>query len=221
MIITIDGPAGAGKTTISKMLARRLGYRYIDTGALYRGIALAACQARVAADDDGALATLCRNITLDFQPSDQGLLLILNGKDVGDQIRTPEVTMMASAISARPVIRAFLLEIQRTLGASKKVVLEGRDMGTVVFPQADIKFFLDADPKIRARRRYEELKAKNCQCPSLDCVEKEMVQRDTNDSSRTLAPLKPAQDAIHIDSTRLALEQVVVTMLNHIASKNS
>ncbi len=221
MIVTIDGPAGAGKTTISKMLAHHLGYRYIDTGALYRGIALAAYQADVNVDDDEALAALCRTIALDFHPGAQGLRLMLNGKDVSDQIRTPEVTMMASAVSARPVIRAFLLEIQRTMGEAKEVVLEGRDMGTVVFPQADIKFFLDADPKIRAQRRYAELKAKKGDTYSLESVEKDMLQRDKNDSSRALAPLKPAQDAIRIDSTALTIEQVVATMIVHIEDRNN
>lgn len=220
MIITIDGPAGAGKTTISKKLAQRLGYRYIDTGALYRGIALAACQAQIATDDDDALAALCRNMTLDFKHSHAGLRLILNGSDVSDHIRTPEVTMMASAVSARPVIRAFLLEIQRALGENKRVVLEGRDMGTVVFPRADIKFFLYADPAIRARRRYEELKAKNTDSPSLETVEKEMVQRDKNDSSRSEAPLKPAKDSIRIDSTMLEIDQVVDEMLTQIETQN-
>lgn len=220
MIITIDGPAGAGKTTISKAVAQRLGYRYIDTGALYRGIALAACRAQVAAEDDTALAALCQKITLDFQHSQSGLRLMLNGDDVSDQIRTPEVTMKASAVSARPVIRTFLLEIQRSFGKNKQVVLEGRDMGTVVFPQADVKFFLDADPVIRARRRYDELKAKSKQSPTLEKVQKDMVQRDKNDSSRTEAPLKPAEDAIRIDSSALSIDQVVATMLTHIHTKN-
>lgn len=219
MIITIDGPAGAGKTTISKSVAQRLGYRYIDTGALYRGIALAAVRAQVSADDDAALTALCRQLTLDFQHSPRGLRLMLNGEDVSDFIRSPKVTMMASAVSARPVIRAFLLESQRAMGEDKQVVLEGRDMGTVVFPGADVKFFLDADPTIRARRRYEELKAKTAQYPSLEIVEKEMLQRDKNDSSRTEAPLKAAADAIRIDSTALSIEEVVATMLAHIDEK--
>jgi cytidylate kinase len=144
---------------------------------------------------------------------------MLNERDITDLIRTPQVTMTASAVSARPVVRGHLLEIQRTMGAGKSVVLEGRDMGTVVFPDAEMKFFLDADPKLRARRRFEELQAKNGNTIRLQDIEKDMQLRDKNDSSRSVAPLKPAQDAIRIDSTQLTLEQVVAAMLNHISAK--
>jgi len=219
LLITIDGPAGAGKTTVSRTLAKRLGYRYIDTGALYRGIALAVQQTGTEPDDDDALAALCRHIHLDFKYQDHDLHLMLDDTDVSDSIRSPRITMLASAVSARPVVRSFLLEIQRTLGAAKKAVFEGRDMGTVVFPDADIKFFLDADPNIRARRRYEELKAKQGPCPSLGTVERDMVQRDGNDRTRLAAPLKPALDAIRIDSTSIAIDQVITLMLDHIATK--
>jgi cytidylate kinase len=219
MVVTIDGPAGAGKTSVSKLLARRLGYRYIDTGALYRGIALAAHEAGIASDDDNALAQLCQSLFLDFVKSPDGLRLVLSERDITDFIRTPQVTMMASAVSARPVVRDHLLEIQRTMGAGKSVVLEGRDMGTVVFPGAEMKFFLDADPKLRARRRFEELQAKNVNSVRLQDVEKDMLLRDKNDRSRSVAPLKPAEDAIRIDSTQLTIEQVVDAMLDHIHAK--
>lgn len=216
LVVTIDGPAGAGKTSVSKLLARRLGYRYIDTGALYRGIALAAHEAGVAPDDDKALAQLCQTLLLDFVKSPDGLRLMLNERDITDFIRTPQVTMMASAVSARPVVRDYLLEIQRTMGAGKSVVLEGRDMGTVVFPDAEMKFFLDANPKLRAKRRFEELQAKDGNSICLQDVEKDMQLRDKNDSSRSVAPLKPAEDAVRIDSTQLSIEQVVAAMLDHI-----
>jgi cytidylate kinase len=217
LIVTIDGPAGAGKTTVSKLLARKLGYRYIDTGALYRGVAVAALEAGIAADDDAALATLCQGIALDLIPSGDGLRVMLNGTDITAAIRSPRISMLASAVSARPVVRAFLLSTQRALAAQKAVVAEGRDMGTVVFPEAEAKFFLDADAGIRARRRYDELDMPRGGGPSLETVESEMQRRDRNDSTRAVAPLQPAADAVHIDSSRLSLEQVVDLMIRHIA----
>lgn len=218
LIVTIDGPAGAGKTTVSKLLAKKLGYRYLDTGALYRGVAVAAKQAGISAEDDPALEALCGRIKLDLIADDDGLRLLLNGADITRQIRTPEISMMASAVSARPVVRAFLLATQRDLAAPKAVVAEGRDMGTVVFPQAEAKFFLDADPAIRAQRRYEELNPKADAGPSLTTVESEMRQRDRKDATRAVAPLQPAADAIRIDSSRLSLAEVVDEMLRHIAT---
>ena len=187
LIITIDGPSGAGKTTVSRMLAHRLGYRYIDTGALYRGVALAAISSGLRPDDDKGLEALCHTLKMNFVPDDKGLRLILNDTDITDQIRTPEITMFASAASARPVVRTFLLNLQRNLGSKKGVVFEGRDMGTVVFPNADVKFFLDASPKTRAQRRYKELKSVNPQ--PFEAVERDMRRRDENDSTRDLAPL--------------------------------
>jgi cytidylate kinase len=214
LLITIDGPSGAGKTTVSRMLAARLNYRYIDTGALYRGVALAAMSAGVASDDDKALAGLCNQLNLAFSDTENGLRLLANGADITDRIRTPEISMFASAASARPVVRQYLLDLQRDMGKKKKAVFEGRDMGTVVFPEADVKFYLDASHKIRARRRYNELKPLDSQ--TLEAVERDMKRRDKNDSTRDLAPLKPAEDAIILDSTHLSAEEVVDTMLYHI-----
>ncbi len=216
LLITIDGPAGAGKTSVSRKLAQSLGYRYIDTGALYRAIALAVSETGVSADDDASLESLCAGLDLEFTVVDHGLRLMLNGRDVTEQIRSPRITMLASAISARPVVRRYLLAVQRNLGAAKQAVFEGRDMGTVVFPDADVKFYLYADPSIRARRRFEELKTKGGTAPSLESVEQDMVQRDRNDSSRQSAPLKPAPDAIRIDSSTLGIDGVVALMLEHI-----
>lgn len=215
-LITIDGPAGAGKTTISKLLARRLGYRYLDTGALYRGVAKAAQDQGVSPDDDAGLARLCDRIQLTLEEGADGLRLMLNQEDITDTIRTPAISMLASAVSARPLVRDFLLQTQRTIGRQKRVVVEGRDMGTVVFPHADVKFFLDADARIRAKRRFDELASAGVRDLDLEAVEKEMAQRDRNDSTRSVAPLQPAADAIHIDSTRMGIETVVETMLNHI-----
>ena len=214
LLITIDGPAGAGKTTVSRALADRLGYRYIDTGALYRGIALAAKNRGVDPQDDKNLKLLCKDIDLNFVKQDKGLGLFLDGEDISDRIRTPEITMMASAVSARPVVREFLLGLQKDLGREKAAVFEGRDMGTVVFPEADLKFFLDASTRTRARRRYEEQKSKNSQ--TLDEVEQDIQRRDHNDSTRDVAPLKPAEDAIVIDSTKMKVDDVVDFMVFHI-----
>jgi CMP/dCMP kinase len=214
LLITIDGPSGAGKTTISRMLAHRLGYKYIDTGALYRGVALAAISSGLNPDDDNGLEKLCSTLNLSFVLDKKGLRLRLNDSDITDQIRTPEITMFASAVSARPVVRRFLLNLQRDFGRKKGVVFEGRDMGTVVFPDADVKFFLDASLKIRAKRRYEELKLINPQ--PLEAVERDMERRDNNDSTRDLAPLKPAEDAIRIDSTDFTIETVVAQMVTSI-----
>jgi cytidylate kinase len=214
LLITIDGPAGAGKSTVSRALADRLGYRYIDTGALYRGVALAVKTRGVDPANDADLEKLCRELKLDFVLHTGGGRLVLNGEDISGQIRTPEITMLASTVSARPVVRAYLLDLQRNMGQEKAAVFEGRDMGTVVFPDADVKFFLEASHKTRAQRRFEELKSKTSQ--TLEEVEREMRQRDQNDSTRDVAPLKPAQDAVIIDSTDLNVDQVVEVMLAHI-----
>ena len=214
LLITIDGPAGAGKTTVSRALADRLGYRYIDTGALYRGVALAVKTQGINPQSDADLKQLCNRLELDFAIKDDGLHLISDGQDISDRIRSPEITMLASAVSARPVVREFLLDLQRDMGNEKAAVFEGRDMGTVVFPAADVKFFLDASTRKRAKRRFDELKSKISQ--TLDEVERDIQQRDQNDSTRKVAPLKPARDAIIIDSTNLTIEQVVELMVSHI-----
>ena len=211
LLITIDGPSGAGKTTVSRILAARLGYRYIDTGALYRGVAMAAISSGLKPDDDNGFLAMFNTVKLYFVPGEAGLRLFLNGSDITDQIRTPEISMVASAVSARPVVRNFLLNLQRDLGRDKNVVFEGRDMGTVVFPDADVKFFLDASLTIRAKRRFKELAPITPQ--SLEGVETDMRRRDENDSSRDLAPLKAAEDAIRIDSTDLSIEEVVERMV--------
>ncbi|MEW6672354.1 MAG: (d)CMP kinase [Thermodesulfobacteriota bacterium] len=217
LLITIDGPAGAGKTTASRLLADALGYRYIDTGALYRGIAVAVKSAGIEPDDDTALETLCSTLALQFKRNDAGVRLLLNQQDISDQIRTPEISMLASAVSARPVVRKCLLGLQREMGREKNAVFEGRDMGTVVFPDADVKFYLDASLKTRAIRRFRELKPEVSQ--SLEAVAAEMERRDKNDSTRQVAPLKPATDAVIIDSTDLTAEAVVQLMRSHIMKR--
>ncbi len=217
LVITIDGPAGAGKTTVSRALADRLGYKYIDTGALYRGVAYEAISKGLSYDDDRGLESMCAGLRLRFVRIKKELRLISNDSDITDLIRTSEVTMFASAVSARSVVRKYLLAIQKDMGREKGVVFEGRDMGTVVFPDADIKFFLDASHKTRALRRYREMEPEISQ--SLEEVERDMKQRDENDSSRELAPLKPAEDAKIIDSTDISGNEVVELMLSYIEAK--
>ncbi len=214
-LITIDGPAGAGKTTVSRMLSDRLGYRYIDTGALYRGVALEAKKAGISYDDDAGLEMLCGSLRLEFVHDTDGLYLFSNGFDINSEIRTPEISMLASAFSARPVVRKYLLTLQRDLGKGKRAVFEGRDMGTVVFPGADIKFYLNASVRTRAIRRYKELSDKK-DSVTIEEIERDIRCRDENDSTRTLAPLRPAEDAIKIDSTDLDVESVVNLMISHV-----
>lgn len=214
LLIVIDGPAGAGKTTVSKTLAERMDYKYIDTGALYRGVAYEILARSVDPADEDGLARLLADLDLRFERGPDGMRLYSADVDITDYIRTPEITMLASAASAKPIVRQALLDLQRGLGKQKAAVFEGRDMGTVVFPDADVKFFLTADLKVRARRRYEELRGKSDQ--SLAEVENDMQQRDANDSGRDTAPLKPASDAVTIDSTDKPVDSVIDEMLARI-----
>ncbi|MCF8025232.1 MAG: (d)CMP kinase [Desulfobacteraceae bacterium] len=213
-LIVIDGPAGAGKTTVSKALAQRLQYRYIDTGALYRGVAWEILEKGVDPEDEESLAGVLTGLDLRFARTNQGMRLYSSGTDITEYIRTPQITMLASAASAKPMVRHALMDLQREMGKQKAAVFEGRDMGTVVFPDADVKFFLTADLKVRAKRRFAELKKTSPQ--SLEKVEEQMRQRDTNDSSRSAAPLKPADDAIMVDSTDKSVDKVVEEMLENI-----
>ncbi len=214
LLITIDGPAGSGKTTVSRLLAARLGYQYVDTGALYRCIALEAQKAGIDTQSDEQLGQLCNGLDLQFREIDSQWRIYSNGIDISNEIRTPTISMLASAISAMPSVRQHLLHVQRNLGANKSAVFEGRDMGTVVFPDADVKFYLDADIGVRAQRRHAELDSKQTQSKAE--VEADMRQRDHDDSHRELAPLKPADDAVCIDTTHLTIDAVVEILFNRI-----
>ncbi len=211
LLITIDGPAGAGKTTVSKMLATDLNYRYLDTGALYRAVAYAMRQQGVHTNDEQKLADICTHLRVEFI----GDRLFLDGVDISGHIRTPEITMLASAVSARPLVRRALFDIQREIGRTGGLVAEGRDMGTVIFPEADLKFFLDASVRQRALRRFAQYGEGNGE-QTLEEIERDIRQRDRNDSSRDIAPLRPAPDAIIIDSTRQSAQQVLDLMLMHV-----
>jgi cytidylate kinase len=221
LVITIDGPAGAGKSSISKMLATSLSYIYLDTGAMYRAVAVLARRAGQANPlDETLLEKICSGLDLKFVNDNGKLRLLANGGDITEEIRKPEITSLASAVSAKAIVRERLTKIQREMGGRGGVVLEGRDMGTVVFPDADVKFFLDASSEIRSQRRYMELKAKG-EGVTFDEVHEQMLVRDSNDQSRQLAPLKPAADAIVVDSSNLQIEEVVQLMLDHIHAKRA
>lgn len=215
VIVAIDGPSGSGKSTVAKLLAKKLGYTYIDTGAMYRAVALQAKRDNVDINDSAALIRLCDSVKIEFLPDNGGLRTILNGEDVSEEIRTPEMSMAASDISARQEVRQSLLSLQRRMGEKGGVVLEGRDVGTVIFPNAEAKFFLDASLEERGSRRYKELAAKGMNV-TLEQTIDDVRKRDINDSSRDIAPLKMAVDAVLVDSTNLGIEEVVEKMIGEI-----
>lgn len=218
LIIAIDGTAGAGKTSVSKALASKLEYSYIDTGALYRGFALKADREGVDIHDDENLKKLCSGIDLSFKTVNGASNLFLDGVDVSKEIREPHMSMKASDISAKPIVREALLNVQRKLGESGRVVLEGRDIGSVVFPNADVKFYLDANPEERAKRRHKDFVAAGKEV-CIDELVNDIKRRDKNDSTRAHAPLKRTEDAIYIDSTIHPIDEVVELMLVEVRKK--
>jgi cytidylate kinase len=212
-IITIDGPAGAGKTTVSRLLAKKLGCVRVDTGALYRAVAFEIHRQAVPWQNDDALEAFLSGLDLNVVLENEEMRVLSSGTDITPFLRTPDITMLASAASARPAVRAALLDIQRRIARRQDAVFEGRDMGTVVFPDATVKFFLVADIAIRARRRCDEMPDSE---KDLSRITADMAARDEQDARRTQAPLKPAPDAVLIDSSRLTAPQVVDEMLKYL-----
>jgi len=212
-IVTIDGPSGSGKSTISRMLAHKLGFTYLDTGAMYRAAGLKAKRAGVGLEDTEALAKLLEDIEIQLVPkNNDDVRVFLDGEDVSAAIRTAEMGLVASKVSANKAVRRKLTKLQQDMGRRGSIVAEGRDMGTVVFPGADFKFFLDASPEERARRRCEQLKNRGEKAEYQEILE-QIIKRDQDDSSRALAPLKPAEDAVIVDSSKMNPDEVLSFMV--------
>ena len=217
--IAIDGPAGAGKSTIAKAVAKQLEYIYADTGALYRSIALNAINSGTNTDNEAEINELLSNTKVEIKFIDGEQRVFLNSQDVSDKIRTTEVSMMASKVSAIAAVRDFLLELQRELARENNVIMDGRDIGTVVLPQAQVKIFLTASAQCRAKRRYKDYLAAGNTKESYEQILADIQQRDYNDSHRAVAPLKPAEDSVIVDTSDDTLEQSVEKITAVVNSK--
>jgi cytidylate kinase len=212
LTVAIDGPSGAGKSTVARSLARRLGFVYIDTGAMYRSVALRVKERGISPEDKLALNQLALSLRIQFVTKGEETHVFCEGEDVTEAIRNPEISRLASSISKQKGVREALVRMQREMGKKGDVILEGRDIGTVVFPDADAKFYLDANPEERARRRYDEMVEKGIKMDFKETQE-ELLQRDHNDMHRAHSPLKRAEDAVLIDSTHRSVEEVVEEMV--------
>lgn len=218
IIVTIDGPSAAGKSSVARLLAKRLGFLYLDSGALYRAIGWKVIKDGINVEDKRGIEKICAEIHIDIKKSGEGFRIIVDRKDITEEIREPKVSKMASHISALPVVRKRLLKLQQDIGRKGNVIIEGRDIGTAVFPDAEIKFYIDADIKVRGERRWEELRIKGLDV-DLDATAKEIEERDRKDSTRRIAPLKAPADAIYIDTTKITLSEVVDLMLKEIENR--
>lgn len=216
--IAIDGPSGSGKSTLAKNIAKTLGLVYVDTGALYRTVGLFAKRKGVLLEEASKVTRFLPEAQIAIRYTQAGQRVILDGEDVSDLIRTPEMSMYASAVSAVPAVRSFLLEIQKKMAAEGGVVMDGRDIGTVIMPDADVKLFVEASPKSRAIRRHEELQAKG-DTSTIEEVLSDIVKRDANDKNRAIAPAVPADDAIFIDNSDMTPEETLARALNIIKTK--
>jgi cytidylate kinase len=217
LIVAIDGPAGAGKSTVAKAVAKRLGYRYMDTGAMYRALAWKVMRHGADPDDESALGRILENTVVDLGADHT---VMLDGVDVSGAIRTPEVGQMASQVSGMKIVRHRMADLQRSMGRSGCIVAEGRDMGTVVFPEAEVKVYLDASPETRARRRFNELAGQGSTL-TLEQTLADVMRRDRRDKERTVAPLRKADDAVFIDSTALPVAAVVDRILEEVNLKSN
>jgi len=207
LVIAIDGPAGSGKSTIAARLAKKLGYVNLESGAMYRALALKALESQTPLDDPEALRALALTSLVQLEPAGDGNRVLLDGRDVSQRIRQPDITLAASRVSVHPRVRQVLVARQRELGINGGVVMEGRDIGTAVFPDADVKIFLDADPSVRAERRLQQSASQSPE--EAQRVQAEIAARDERDRTRVASPLVPATDAVILDTTNLSLEQVV------------
>ncbi|TVS13027.1 MAG: (d)CMP kinase [Wenzhouxiangella sp.] len=212
-VLTIDGPSGAGKGTVSARVAVELGWNVLDSGAVYRSVAHAALERGVAVDDEARLVELCGTLDLSFSPASDGVKACLNGRELGDALRSEEVGVMSSRVAAIPSVRRALLELQRSFRRPPGLVADGRDMGTVVFEDAPVKVFLDASVQERARRRHLQLKEKG-ESVTFDRLFRDLEARDRRDRERSVAPTLPAQDAVIVDSTSMSLDEVVARIIS-------
>jgi len=220
LVVAIDGPAGAGKSTVSRRLAEALGYRYVDTGAMYRVIGVLAAERHVDLTDSAALAVLCDATEMEFVEQDGRIRTRAAGRDLTDAIRTPDASQLASKVSAVPAVREHLVAKQRAMGAGGNVVMEGRDIGTVVFPDAGVKIFLEASARERARRRAAELQARGLPA-DVAAIAADIAERDARDRGRAHSPLRPAADAVVIDTTHTPIDEVVTALHALILSRAS
>jgi len=220
LTIAIDGPSGAGKSTAARSLAKRLGYTYIDTGAMYRAVALKFKERSMKAEDQSFFDALASSLRITFAAEEGEIHVFCDGEDITEAIRSPEISLLASNVSKKRAVREALVRMQREMGKGGGVVLEGRDIGTVVFPHADVKFYLDAEIGERARRRFDELGEKGIKV-NFETTLEEVKQRDRSDMERVLSPLRKAEDAILIDSTRLSAEEVVEEMVRIARKKEN
>lgn len=218
MNVAIDGPAGAGKSTIARAAAKKLGFIYVDTGALYRAVGVYSLRNGLDTENPETVEGALPHIQVELQFQDGVQHVLLNGEDVSEEIRTPQASMAASAVSAVPAVRQFLFDLQREIAAKNDCIMDGRDIGTVVLPQAEVKIFLTASPETRAMRRFKELQEKGAP-DTYEAVLADLKQRDYNDSHRAVAPLKPAEDSVLVDTSALTLPQSVEKVIEVIKEK--